>query len=402
MQESVNGEYLLVSTIPVVVEGDEIWSDPLWTKDLEPHFGYLEGITLACPVVRGGSTEGMRRIDPGLRRRIRLEHLPEFESWRGKFLNWPSFWFRFFRLVRRAGILHFTVCAYPIFYGMVVPFLRRRGRIGLFGVIDGSFWRRNARTWFGKVVADQAERGAKAACCNAHATVSTHEQYIRQLTDPRNVNQLVPAVWLDESSFLPADRVEPALEAKVATLREGFRVAFLGRLIPEKGPDVLIEAARILSGRGVALQADIFGEGPFLPQLREMAAEVPSVRFRGLIAYGPEFHREVAGYHAVALPARSDEHQRVIFDCMSQAVPILASLSPGLDRVEDGKVGLRFPIDDAAALADRIERLIRDPELFLRISRQAYVATGNFTHAKMHKDRGDLLRQVFGNRAGIR
>jgi glycosyltransferase involved in cell wall biosynthesis len=401
--DGIGGKYLLVSTIPVYLHEGKVWSDPLWVKDLELHTDYIREIILACPILNSAPPAGSKPVSAQAMERIRLEWMPEFESHLGKLFRFPAFWFRFWKLVRQADILHFTVCAYPIFYGIVVPWLRRRGKVGLFGVIDGSFWRKPGSTGRRKWLADRCEAGAKAACCNAHVVVATQQQYIEELTDPANSNHLTPAVWIDEESFLPTTELEPMVDAKLASLRSDLRVAFFGRLMHDKGPDLLVEAVRKLSRSGVKIHADFFGEGPFRPELEAMAADLAGiVEFKGMVAYGPEFFQRVRSYHAMVLPARSDEHHRLIFDGFAQAVPIIASSSPGLDRVTDRERGLRFERGSADDLARAIVDLMKQPDLYRQLARSSLAAAQSFSHRQMHRERCGILTRAFPSSSQLR
>jgi glycosyltransferase involved in cell wall biosynthesis len=401
--ECVGKTYLLVSTIPVYLHEGAIWSDPLWVKDLELHTDYIREVVLACPIYRSAPPTDAKSISVQAKERIRLEWMPEFESHLGKLLRFPSFWFRFWRLVRQAEILHFTICAYPIFYGFVVPWLRRHSKVGLFGVIDGSFWRKPGSTGRRKWLADRCEAGAKAACCSAHVVVATQQQYLEELTDPANSNHLAPAVWIDEESFLPNSELDAMLDSKISTLQSDLRVAFFGRLMHDKGPDLLVEAVRKLSRTGVKIHADFYGEGPFRPELEAMAADLAGiVEFKGMVAYGPEFFQRVRSYHAMVLPARSDEHHRLIFDGFAQAVPIIASSSPGLDRVTDRERGLRFERGSSEDLARAIVDLMEQPELYRKMARVSLAAAQSFSHRQMHRERTTILRGVFLDSAQLR
>ena len=396
--ERVGQSYLLVSTIPVYVHGGMVRSDPLWVKDLELHTDYIREIVLACPIQSSVPPTDAKAISVQAMERIRLEWMPEFESHMGKLFRFPSFWFRFWRLVRQAEILHFTICAYPIFYGVVVPWLRRHSKVGLFGVIDGSFWRKPGSTGRRKWLADRCETGAKAACCSAHVVVATQQQYLEELTDPANSHHLAPAVWIDEESFLPEAELDAMLESKIATLRSDLRVAFFGRLMHDKGPDLLVDAVRKLSRSGVKIHADFYGEGPFRPELEAMSVDLAGiVEFKGMVAYGPEFFQRVRSYHAMVLPARSDEHHRLIFDGFAQAVPIIASTSPGLDRVTDRERGLRFERGSADDLARAIVDLMAHPDLYRKMARVSLAAAQSFSHRQMHRERASILRQSFSD-----
>ena len=82
----------------------------------------------------------------------------------------------------------------------------------------------------------------------------------------------MPARYHDQCIFRP----ENAIDANQFTRRvkpafvEPLRVAFVGRLVPLKAVDMLLEAAAPLARAG-RLRLDIIGDGPELPKLRQLA-----------------------------------------------------------------------------------------------------------------------------------
>src|SRR5207244_13568228 len=79
-------------------------------------------------------------------------------------------------------------------------------------------------------------------------------------------------------------------------------------------------------------------------------------------------HREVPAVLGEAdvfvLPSRTEGHPKVLLEAMACARPCIASAVGGnLAIVEDGVTGLLFPAGDAGALADRVERLLRERAL---------------------------------------
>jgi glycosyltransferase involved in cell wall biosynthesis len=136
----------------------------------------------------------------------------------------------------------------------------------------------------------------------------------------------------------------------------GEYVGFAGRVSPEKGVEVLLEAARRLPNVPFRI-AGSFERMPHLP------ASAPSnVRFLGHL--GPqELSAFYAGARAVVVPSVWFEGlPTVIPQAMLRSLPVIASDVGGLrDVIDDGITGFLFPMGDAAQFADRIKTLWDDP-----------------------------------------
>lgn len=81
----------------------------------------------------------------------------------------------------------------------------------------------------------------------------------------------VPQKYRSKCVYLPENAVDPARFSRQAATYPGsgpLRACFVGRLVPYKGPDMLLEAAEPLLRSG-QLHIDILGDGPLMPALKE-------------------------------------------------------------------------------------------------------------------------------------
>ena len=96
------------------------------------------------------------------------------------------------------------------------------------------------------------------------------------------------AVWLPENAIDPVRFPEIHTEPPVPVPGEPLRVAFLGRLVPYKGADMLLEAAAPLLREG-KMVLEIIGDGPQMPDLKAIVAREGiegAVEFPGWVAHG--------------------------------------------------------------------------------------------------------------------
>jgi glycosyltransferase involved in cell wall biosynthesis len=158
----------------------------------------------------------------------------------------------------------------------------------------------------------------------------------------------------------------------------GPRILTVGRLIPDKGMDVVIDAVAVA---GAALT--IAGAGPERERLEARARSAGAdVRFEGFVdrARLGALYREAA---AVVLAARHGEGQpNALLEAMAAARPIVASRVTGVtDLIEHDVNGLLVPPGDARALGAALDRLSRESGLADRLGSAARRSAERFDWA---------------------
>jgi len=143
--------------------------------------------------------------------------------------------------------------------------------------------------------------------------------------------------------------------------RPGGGVVYVGRLSHEKGVDVLVGAMRQLGPH----RLDVVGDGPERSRLEALAAaSAPGrVRFHGTVPKSRVL--DVVRSAAVAvMPSRCHENQPMaVLEAFACGVPVVATQLGGLpELVRHDRYGMIVPADDAAALADALDRLLADPD----------------------------------------
>lgn len=134
------------------------------------------------------------------------------------------------------------------------------------------------------------------------------------------------------------------------------RVGGLGRLTGQKGFDVLIDAVRLLVGRGVVLEVVVGGAGRDGGRLRAAAAGLP-VRFCGQVTDVRGF---LAGLDLFCLSSRQEALPLVLLEAMAEGLPCVGT-DVGDVRAAVGDGAAVVPPGDATALAAALEGLLRDP-----------------------------------------
>lgn len=149
------------------------------------------------------------------------------------------------------------------------------------------------------------------------------------------------------------------------------RILFLSNMVPEKGYFVLLEALALLRERGVDFRADFAGAWLKPGTEADFAAEVRDRQLTGRVRH----HGPLYGNDKTVLFRQSDVFAfptfyrfecfpGVLLEAMAFGLPVVTTEEGGIpDIVADGVTGFVVPRRDARTLADRLERLARDPAL---------------------------------------
>lgn len=149
----------------------------------------------------------------------------------------------------------------------------------------------------------------------------------------------------------------------------GHYALFVGRLSPEKGVELMLEAWQ---DPACSLPLMIVGDGPLADSVRQAAANNPRIRFIG--QQPPE---AILGIMAAArflvFPSVWYEGlPRTIVESLAVGTPILAAdIGAMTEIVTEGAGGLRFPVGDLNALRAAAIRLCQNPELTQQMRSQA-------------------------------
>lgn len=167
--------------------------------------------------------------------------------------------------------------------------------------------------------------------------------------------------------------LDPAVRKRFAAPEEKI-IFFIGRLVREKGVQVLLEALPMIRDRYPLVRAVVAGRGPYEEELHRAALSLGVDRFVTFAGYIDEETRNQLYAHAdvAAFPSLYEPFGLVALEAMATGTPVVVGNTGGFaETVRHGVNGIRAEAGSAADLARQVTALLDDPKLARRLSRQA-------------------------------
>jgi glycosyltransferase involved in cell wall biosynthesis len=199
------------------------------------------------------------------------------------------------------------------------------------------------------------------------ATISEYNvSFLRSITNGRPVRIELIRNGIDMNRFVPAP-VAP---------QGAFKLLSVSRLVEKKGLPILVEACRHLRDRGMEFRCEIVGKGIQKPVIEQLIRQWELGKLVQLA--GPLPQQEIVERyhqaHLLVLPCiigndgNRDGLPVSIVEALACGVPVISTPTTAIpEAVHDGINGILVPESDAVALADAIEKPMRDPELLARL-----------------------------------
>jgi glycosyltransferase involved in cell wall biosynthesis len=150
------------------------------------------------------------------------------------------------------------------------------------------------------------------------------------------------------------------------------RVIVVANLRPEKGHDVLIDAAAETLQRVPDAEFEVVGGGPELGTLVARAEARQVRRAFTFLGHRDDVAERLAAADIFVLPSRSEAFPNAVLEAMAAGLPIVASAVGGIgELIDEDRTGLLVAPGDPHTLASRLVRLMNDPALAARLGAAA-------------------------------
>jgi glycosyltransferase involved in cell wall biosynthesis len=222
------------------------------------------------------------------------------------------------------------------------------------------------------------------------AAVTTVSSWLKDKTQELapDVNPIVAPMPVSTDLFSPGSS------------RDGQRLLFVGRLMPQKGVDHLLHALAAMKKQA---SLDIVGDGPSRAALEGLAAELgiaARVRWHGQLSQSqlPRLYQSAA---AVVVPSTEEGLGLVAVEALLCETPVVAFDSGGLrDVIQHNRTGLLVPPGDRNALARTLDDLLGREGRGSDLGRAGRLyALSAFAPESAARRYADIYQQVIGANA---
>jgi glycosyltransferase involved in cell wall biosynthesis len=235
---------------------------------------------------------------------------------------------------------------------------------------------------------------------------STRERAAALVVGSAATLRQIPPRWREKTVYVPENGFDPARFDAVAAAPEAppLRVAYVGRLVPYKGSDMLLEAAAPLVRAGKAT-VDVIGDGPLMPALRALVRRErldAGVTLAGWVDHRALRDRLVRA-HVFGFPSVREFGGAVVLEAMASGlVPLVADYGGPSELISEA-TGFAVPLGTRAeivgALRAVLARLAADPGQLRPVAARARArAFARFTWEAKAAQMLEVYRWVLGQR----
>ena len=196
------------------------------------------------------------------------------------------------------------------------------------------------------------------------AVVAVSEKLRRDLVAgglPGSRVHLIRNAWHPTSEPLPRSEAR----AHLGLPPEGKQIGWVGRLSPEKGPDVMLRAFARLGRPGTRLA--FVGDGPMRRPLLALAEETGTASSVDWLGDLPGAARYLRAFDALAITSLTEGTPMVLFEAMAARIPIVTTSVGGIPDVVSDREALLAEVGDVEGIARALDRaLVASPDVDAR------------------------------------
>ena len=231
-----------------------------------------------------------------------------------------------------------------------------------------------------------------ARLCDTVITINEEDFQFARRHFPGKVEH-IHGVGVREDRFHPANEGEQAeMRRREGLSEDDFVILCTGELNKNKNQKTLIAAAALLKDQIPNLKVLLAGNGPMEQSLRSQISENSLQDVVKLLGYRTDLENLVPAVNVVVSCSKREGLPLNIVEAMLSKKPVVASVNRGnAELVEDGVTGYLQHPEDAAAFADRILSLSRDPALAERMGEAGCQKVQEYTVSRVSKELKAIL-----------
>jgi colanic acid/amylovoran biosynthesis glycosyltransferase len=178
------------------------------------------------------------------------------------------------------------------------------------------------------------------------------------------------------------------------------QIACVGRLVPEKGQPLLIEAVAAIARSGADVRVTFAGDGPERPALEQLATELrvaDRIEFLGAVPH-TDVDELLRRTDIFCLPSFAEGVPIVLMEAMAMELPVVASRVMGIpELIEDRVSGRLVAPGSLSNLVDALSDLVSDPDQRRQLGRAGRTQVASQFELRANAER---LREVYGELLG--
>jgi len=212
----------------------------------------------------------------------------------------------------------------------------------------------------------------KKICC---VSSDLNKHIVKELGQGHSEKILTIPNWI----YPVRNRVIRSRELEGLNNYRKIKIIAVGRLVKEKGYDILIEALYNIINKGIKLYCDIFGDGPEKKNLIFQIIKYNLSNFIKLKGVSSNIRKVIPKYDFLVIPSREESFGLIVLEAYDAGIPVIASNTFGLrEIVLNEKTGLFFEPNNAKSLAFQIIKLVNSPKLKISLAKNARQYVKNF------------------------
>lgn len=227
--------------------------------------------------------------------------------------------------------------------------------------------------------------------------MSSFHEFLRRITYPLSSHLVVQTEsvkeWANSLGLNKNIKVIPNFVRKLDLVKSNyeigntFKIVAIGRLVDQKGYDLLLKALSLLSNEMCPYSLEIYGEGNLLEKLkgqRESLGIVDKVSFVGVAT---EVNRILVEADLFVLPSRYEGYPNILVEALSSGTPSVVFDCPSGPReiTLSGKLALLVEDGNVEKLAEAIERTYKSTELRKKLGHSAIEHFSDFDNSSILK-----------------
>lgn len=221
------------------------------------------------------------------------------------------------------------------------------------------------------------------------------KDYIKfRIANEDKFDVIYSGIELDKFKELSEDKKQNFVK-ELGIPEKSLIIGTVGRLVPVKGHEFLIKAAKYIISKYPEAFFVFTGDGPLEQNLKRQALELGINNNIIFLGWRSDAAKIISVYDIFALPSLNEGMGRVLAEAMALGKPIVGSNVGGIpDLVTHGKNGFLVPVRNSEKLAKYIRILIKNKEQREKMGQVGKEMVKNFSKEKMVEKIANLYEEL--------